>query len=224
MKVNIISMSWTIESTPQNAEDIHELELAIEAAAKAGILMFCAASDQGITPDNSYPAACSGTKHLFKIGAAEPQGTVWKWVGNPADVDFIFPGHNVVKERPKDAPIDKCRTLTGSSVATAIASGLAALILYCVQLGAVNAQALNPGQGRGSNTVTMEDFEAIKGHERMREAFLAIGTSPASLNKYVEVWGVFGPAVKKADGGDQRKRIDTVIDLAVRLKTTRIFE
>ncbi|PMD28807.1 hypothetical protein L207DRAFT_642096 [Hyaloscypha variabilis F] len=217
-KVHIISMSWTIERTAHNTADIGELESAIEAAARAGILMFCAANDQGIARDQSFPAACGGTKHLFKIGAAEASGAVWKWVGDPADVDFIFPGHNVVKDRPNDAPLEKCKTLTGSSVATAIAAGLAALVLYCVQLGALNVQ------GQGGNSVTLEDFRSIKGHERMKEAFLAIGTSQASGNKYIEVWDVFGPAAKKAERVGREGRIEIVTEVAGRLKTRRTFE
>lgn len=211
-------MSWTIERTAQNAADIADLESAVEAAARAGILMFCAANDQGIASDRSYPAACGGTKHLFKIGAAEASGAVWKWVGDPADVDFIFPGHNVVKDRPNDTPLEKCKTLTGSSVATAFAAGLAALVLHCVQLGAFHTQ-----NGTG-NTVTMDDFKAIKGHERMKEAFLAIGTSQASGNKYVEVWDVFGPAAKKAERLGREERIEVVADVAGRLKTRKTFE
>jgi len=211
-------MSWTIERTAHNTADIAELESAIEAAARAGILMFCAANDQGIARDQSFPAACGGTKHLFKIGAAEASGAVWKWVGDPADVDFIFPGHNVVKDRPNDAPLEKCKTLTGSSVATAIAAGLAALVLYCVQLGALHVQ------GQGGNSVTMEDFRSIKGHERMKEAFLAIGTSQASGNKYIEVWDVFGPAAKKAERVGRDGRIEIVTEVAGRLKTRRTFE
>jgi hypothetical protein len=211
-------MSWTIERTAHNAADIAELESAIEAAARAGILMFCAANDQGIARDQSFPAACGGTKHLFKIGAAEASGAVWKWVGDPADVDFIFPGHNVVKDRPNDTPLEKCKTLTGSSVATAIAAGLAALVLYCVQLGALNSQ------GQGGNAVTLEDFRSIKGHERMKEAFLAIGTSQASGNKYIEVWDVFGPAAKKAERVGRDGRIEIVTEVAGRLKTRKTFE
>ncbi|KAH0562507.1 hypothetical protein GP486_002799 [Trichoglossum hirsutum] len=223
-RVHIISMSWTVELTDHNAADIHELELAIEAAAKAGILMFCAANDQGIARDHSFPVACGGTKHIFKIGAAEASGAVWKWVGDPGDVDFIFPGHNVVKERPNDAPLEKCATLTGSSVATAIAAGLAALVLHCVQLGALNTQVLNQQRGPGGNAVTMEDFKAITGYERMKEAFLAIGTSQASNNKYVEVWHVFGPAAKKAERVRREERIGIVTEVAGRLKTRKIFE
>ncbi|KAH8654473.1 hypothetical protein BGZ60DRAFT_532842 [Tricladium varicosporioides] len=225
-KVHIISMSWTIERTAHNAEDIQDLESSIEAAARAGILMFCAANDQGIARDNSFPAACGGTKHLFKIGAAEASGAVWKWVGDPADVDFIFPGHNVVKDRPNDvqSALERCKTLTGSSVATAIASGLAALILYCVQLGALNTQAQAQQSGLGANSVTMADFKAIKGYERMKEAFLAIGTSQASGNKYIEVWDVFGPAAKKAERVGREGRIEIVTEVAGRLKTRKTFE
>ena len=186
--------------------------------------MFCAANDQGIARNRSFPAACGGTKHLFKIGAAEASGAVWKWVGDPSDVDFIFPGHNVVKERPNDAPLGKCRTLTGSSVATALAAGLAALVLYCVQLAALNAQALNQKQGQKGNAVTMEDFKAIQGHERMKEAFLAIGTSQASGNKYIEVWTLFEPAVQKAEKERREERINIVTEVAGRLKTRRTFE
>lgn len=214
-------MSWTIERTAANAADIIDLEAEIEGAARAGILMFCSANDQGIAADRSFPSACGRTKHLFKIGAAEASGTVWKWVGDPADVDFVFPGHNVVKDRPNDAPLEKCKTLTGSSVATAFAAGLAALILYCVQLGALNTRAMNDRQ---SNAVTMEDYKAIKGHERMKEAFVAIGTSQASGNKYIEVWDVFGPAAKKAERVGRGGRLEVVAEVASRLKTRKTLE
>ncbi|KAL8875188.1 MAG: hypothetical protein Q9198_006414 [Flavoplaca austrocitrina] len=221
-RVHIISMSWTIERTTYNGSDISELESAIEAAANERILMFCAPSDQGIAHDSSFPAACSSSKRLFKIGAAQASGAVWKMVGDPADVDFIFPGHNVVKERPNDAPVEKCKTLTGSSVATAIAAGLAGLVLHCVQLGALNKQASNQQHGQGDPTLTMEDFKAMKGHERMKEAFLAIGTT---RDKYVKVWDVFRPAAKQAErAADKERRMEIVTGVARRLKTRKTFE
>ncbi|PYI14016.1 subtilisin-like protein, partial [Aspergillus violaceofuscus CBS 115571] len=192
-KVHVITMPWTIQRNEQNAAGIRDLEVAIGAAASAGIMMFCAASDQGPAIDVTFPAACVTTKNIFKIGAAEASGTVWKWVGDAAAVDFIFPGHEVIKERPNDASIDKCQTLTGSWVATAIASGFAAMILYCVQLSFVQTRATNrPGK--------VDNFEGLQRHERMREAFLAIGTTQSSGNKYIEVWNVFEKAVEKSQG------------------------
>ncbi|KAI9793750.1 MAG: hypothetical protein M1833_000696 [Piccolia ochrophora] len=222
-KVHIISMSWTIERTKHNVKDIADLEAAIEAAAKAGILMFCAANDQGISRDESFPSACGGTKHLFKIGAAEASGVAWKWV-QMTDVDFIFPGHNVVKDRPKDAPLDKCRTLTGSSVATAIAAGLSALVLYCIQVGAINMEDSSQQQGQKYNAIKRKDYEDIKAYDRMKEAFLAIGTSQDSGNKYIEVWHTFENAPKKAVGAEKEKRLEIITELAERLKTRKTFE
>ncbi|OCL02873.1 hypothetical protein AOQ84DRAFT_382209 [Glonium stellatum] len=59
----------------------------------------------------------------------------------------------------------------------------------------------------------MEDFKAVKGHEKMVEAFLAIGTSQASGSKCIEMWNVFGPAVKEAEGVDQERRIQIVTEV-----------
>ncbi|KAJ8131362.1 hypothetical protein O1611_g2265 [Lasiodiplodia mahajangana] len=46
-EVDIISMSWTIEKTDRNSNDIEKLADAIRDAANKNILMFCAATDQG---------------------------------------------------------------------------------------------------------------------------------------------------------------------------------
>lgn len=56
----------------------------------------------------------------------------------------------------------------------------------------------------------MDDFEAMRGHERMKEAFLATGTSQTSGNKYIEVWEVFGHAAKSLDGSKREQRINVV--------------
>lgn len=40
-------MSWTIEKTDRNGNDIKKLEDTISLAARKNILMFCAATDQG---------------------------------------------------------------------------------------------------------------------------------------------------------------------------------
>ena len=70
-------MSWTIERTPENKSGASQLEAAIDAADKAGILMFCAANDQGVASDMTLPAACP-TRNIFKIGAAEPSGVSYE--------------------------------------------------------------------------------------------------------------------------------------------------
>ncbi|KAI0146018.1 hypothetical protein F4776DRAFT_609046 [Hypoxylon sp. NC0597] len=201
-KVDIISMSWTIEKTDRNVADIEQLEEAIGLAARRNILMFCAATDQGAYKDRTYPAATTTTKNIFKIGAAEASGTALKWVGDQSLVDFIFPGHKVPMKRHDNPNVKNYTALTGSSVATALASGLAAVILYCVQLAGTWRDAGRPNE--------LSAYRALKNHERMKEAFSQIGTTKESENKYIMVWNRFTRQVKKAEKESAPK--DTYID------------
>jgi hypothetical protein len=185
--VDIISMSWTVEKTDTNKADVEALEKAIELAASKNILMFCAATDQGAYKDRSWPAA-SGTKKIFKIGAAEASGALNKWVGDPSGVDYFMPGHQVVMERQDDRTATKFTPLTGSSVATALASGLAALILYCVQLGGV----LRAQENQKLKDKALVEYKKLKTHDRMKAAFDKIGLAKASDGKFIEVWNYFG--------------------------------
>lgn len=217
-KVNIISMSWTIEKTEANKTEVEKLEKAIAKAAEDNILMFCAAADGGAQRDRTYPAATASTKNIFKIGAAEPAGTATKWLGETL-VDFIFPGHEVVRERQDDPGVTKYTPKTGSSVATALASGLAALVLYCVQLAAVARQKKGASGGRTTATTTttgsafgnLAGYQALKNHERMKEAFLQIGTTK---DKYIRVWERFEKPVKDAEGKPKDEWMDCVEALA----------
>ncbi|KAK0625337.1 peptidase S8/S53 domain-containing protein [Bombardia bombarda] len=123
-KVDIISMSWTIEKSNKHQQEISGLKKALESAKSAGILMFCAASDQGNSTGLScYPAA---SNLCIRMGASTGTGERCDWV-HPHDYDFLLPGDNV----PLNLHIDDLPTEhSGSSVATALASGLGGLILY----------------------------------------------------------------------------------------------
>ncbi|KAK7991272.1 hypothetical protein PG988_000066 [Apiospora saccharicola] len=214
-KVQIISMSWTIEKTEMNKTEVEKLEKAIANAAEERILMFCAAADGGAQRDRTYPAATARTKNIFKIGAAEPAGTATKWLGETL-VDFIFPGHEVVRERQDDPGVTKYTPKTGSSVATALASGLAALVLYCVQLAAMSKKGAVGGRTTSVATTTqslsnLAGYQALKNHETMKEAFLQIGTTK---DKYIRVWERFEKPVKDAEGKPKDEWIDFVEALA----------
>ncbi len=212
--VDIISMSWTIERTDINSEDIKALETEIRAAANQNILMFCAAADQGQNysavdflnethhyvgayRDRTYPAA-SSTKNIIKIGAAEASGAALRSVGDQALIDFIFPGHQVAMDQAHDPKVKSYPTLTGSSVATALASGLAAVILYTVQLAEVSNKSKD-----------LRGYKSLKDHERMKVAFSQIGTTKESENKYITVWNRFTKVVKQAER-DGCPRIDWI--------------
>ncbi|KAG6356900.1 hypothetical protein INS49_014775 [Diaporthe citri] len=217
-KVDIISMSWTIEETDKNEPGIRELNKAIGSAAEQNILMFCAAADQGAAIDRTYPAA-SPTKQLFKIGAAEAAGGTYKWVGDLSHVDFIFPGHQVVTERHDDPRVKSYTALTGSSVATALASALAAVILYTVQIGGIRRdEKIRRGIGLPDSGL-INRYKVLKDHNKMREAFQQIGTTKESDHKYIKVWERFERKVKRAesDGAPKDKYINYIMELADQL-------
>lgn len=219
-------MSWTIEKTEQNADDVDEIEKAIQEAAKEGILMFCAAADDGPEGKTTFPAA-SNEKKIFRIGAANENGNVWECVGKQ-EIDYIFPGQNIVQERYKETPLKACETLTGSSVATAIAAGLAALVLECVQLAAILNHSDFRGNGqdafhfeslkRAAYLVSIQDYKDLKRHDRMKMAFENIGVTN---QRYIEVWKVFKITHEQARGMSLHEKLETVAGIARQLIADR---
>jgi hypothetical protein len=122
-------MSWTIQTTATDNPDMKSLEEAIFRASNTenNILMFCSASDQGEhTPERCYPG---DWKRGIRIGGATFAGDKLTWVDEK--VDFWFPGRDV------PFPSSDGRTVayeSGSSVATAAATGLAGVLLYAARL------------------------------------------------------------------------------------------
>ncbi|KAI1825479.1 hypothetical protein F4861DRAFT_501270 [Xylaria intraflava] len=126
--VDIISMSWTIETPVTGNEEMESLKSAVREAANKDILMFCSTSDQGSsTKDNCYPGDFEG---CIKIGGATDTGEALAWV-NAEKVHFLLPGKNVpfASNEGKVVSFE-----SGSSVATAAASALAGLLLFSTWL------------------------------------------------------------------------------------------
>ena len=124
-KVDIISMSWTIQTTPSNesriSEGEKELKDAIEQAQKADILMFAASSDEGnngATDPVIYPASAPG---VFCIVAADKHGQLGPTVGTERNERYTYAFPRELVEDGK---------FGGSSVATALAAGFTAIILH----------------------------------------------------------------------------------------------
>lgn len=129
MGVHIISMSWTIPG------DYPNLDQAVMAAYNAGILMFGSASDQGAnTPDNPYMAKLSnkGEGSVICIGGAREDAYGDKKA--VAEAEFFFPGQTQGIPTPLPQMKSSFGSKIGSSVATALASGLTALIMHLVDI------------------------------------------------------------------------------------------
>ena len=207
---DIISMSWTIteQTDHRQSEGFTELKNAISEAARANILMFCSASDQGAKQSHTYPS--KATNLIFKIGGADAIGDLYKPVGDDEAIDFILPGKLVEGEGLSDAAINKVQYWTGSSVATALAAGLAALILYCAQIRIIRSK------GPVEVKKATEKFKALRQHENMMDAFREIGMTK---KKYLKVWDVFGKKVDAANNAayDVGEKIDLVAEVATTL-------
>ncbi|KAI0399127.1 hypothetical protein F4802DRAFT_603297 [Xylaria palmicola] len=122
-RVHIISMSWSLISVDNNRSHIDLLDRKIQEAASLGIIMYCAAADEALYTSHKelYPAKAD-TQHIRAVGSAQENGKESAFV-NKEQVDYLFPGE----------AIDELGERKGSSAATALASGLAALILWCFE-------------------------------------------------------------------------------------------
>ncbi|KAI1124133.1 hypothetical protein F5Y10DRAFT_280401 [Nemania abortiva] len=191
--VDIISISWTVKKpkdTEQDA-DLKDLGHAIKRALDAGILVFCAASDAGNFSDEEYPYDFDRNR-IIRIGAATDDGRPWERSGDTKALSFIFPGCSVVSRnaRLESAVPSHFRENTGSSVATALAAGLAALILHCVRLAAI----LNENDGQTAAPLEADNRRSLKDYRNMKAVFENIGVD-REIHKFIEVWNRFeGPA------------------------------
>ncbi|KAI1800411.1 hypothetical protein F4811DRAFT_31450 [Daldinia bambusicola] len=126
--VDIISMSWNIERSRSNEADIDTLAAQIKIAANRNIIMYCAAQDKGQLASSEievYPAGSDTTK-LRIVGAADMTGHPLNIV-DTSRVHYLFPGEVILENNGKP--------ISGSSAATALAAGTAAMILFCYELG-----------------------------------------------------------------------------------------
>ena len=206
-------MSWTVRDTEDNREAINSLRDAIKDALHEGILLFCAAADTGAIGETEYPWSYDQNR-IFRIGAATADGRVWSRTGDPHNLTFMVPGHRVVSRNPhrEGALPDDFQERTGSSVATALAAGLAAVVLHCVRLGASHAEK----ETSRERSVSRQDSERLKTPKNMRSVLSSIGLDDTQ-QRFIEVWRRFeSPAqeLKKPGVNSSDRAMDIVARLA----------
>ncbi|KAF5013705.1 hypothetical protein FDECE_304 [Fusarium decemcellulare] len=137
-------------------------------------------------------------------------------VGDAHELDFIFPGHQVVMDRGDgyDTDLQMFDAHSGSSVANALAAGLAALIIECVRLGVVytnEAKQLDP-----SIAIRKDDLIKIRDRNQMKYALSWIGTNRNTDNKYIEVWDTFNAVAEnlRQNEGSRIDQLDKIATLA----------
>ncbi|ETS73385.1 hypothetical protein PFICI_14990 [Pestalotiopsis fici W106-1] len=176
-KVDIISMSWSIESP----DEVDLLKNAVESAIKDNILLFCASDDQGNTGGKAVYPAQAASENIFRIGSATVLGLPDEAV--QSSVDFIAPGSEFVKRAAHQEDKGFADPRSGSSIATARCAGLAAVILQCIML---SQKKWNKSQ--------------VRTHKNMA-AMLEQLVDDKDTHKYLKVWKVFDKAVDRAEFG-----------------------
>lgn len=189
-------MSWTVNK-PNN--DIKkQFDAVLSRAAEAGILMFCSSPDEGQYSGETYPAAY-GQDALFRIGAAQADGNPYSWVAVDK-VDYIFPGVDVVRTKSQNIELSSVETPeTGSSISTALAAGLAALVLWFIRIGVVYTSENQDNQRRDGRIDGLEDrdFKTVQGYKGMKYAFTQLGADQGPNEKYVEIWSTLDERTRK---------------------------
>ncbi|KAK0750615.1 hypothetical protein B0T18DRAFT_428538 [Schizothecium vesticola] len=120
-----------------------------------------------------------------------------EWADDPRSIYFILPGHNVELREGDRIREEDGIPKTGSSVATALAAGLTALIIHYVRLGAV--YSWHRGRVNDGNAVNEDSVRAIKRHGVIREAPMRISAGYTDKNRRLEVESFFRDPAKVLD-------------------------
>lgn len=232
MGVNIISMSWTIAdmaSKPgahaaaqasvadapgdtKEARDIQQLREAVQFAAAQKVLMFCSASDHIEANSMEMLPFSQAPDHIFRIGAALEHGEQDATTEDKSRIRYYFPGNRVAglwNERlPKPVEYHD-----GSSVATALAAGLASLIIHCTEVVKSCQDA-----GKSSHDKFSGYRDMLKTREYMKRAFDNIRSDQWTDTKYIPVWKLFGDATEGlTKGSNIQDKLEALEDLVTQL-------
>jgi hypothetical protein len=161
-------MSFAFEETDTTLYDV------IEKAKNKGIVILCSTADQGNNSSQVWPAGYESA--TIAIAACNSYGNLAPWSSGVA-AKYFFQGMDVATER---IPYMKSEEhISGSSVATAIAAGVASLILACYRMA---NPGLDPTAHRGDIVETY--------FKKMTKDSSTKSSNPVE-SKYVRPWKVF---------------------------------
>lgn len=202
LEVDIISISWTIHdlatsdtkrSHGQDWDGIKALKAAIDNAKKKGILIFCSASDDIKKKGSDTLPYNQGRDYIFRIGAADAYGWSDKVTEDHETIDYFLPGNQVADDfNPRLVLAEELKYRDGSSVATALAAGLASLVLYLVNV----MEIYHSGNTQNVNKMCRyrKDLRTRDGLKRAFENMIIDKNDRGK--KFLPVWDLFGSRAK----------------------------
>jgi hypothetical protein len=224
LHVDIISISWTVRNKLDKGTQINRertnrqtMESAAVAILEAAVekvisdrkfLMFCSTSDDILLSAMDTLPYQKGQKNIFRIGAASPLGQRDHHSEDEDNIDFYMPGNRVAAAlNPRSADVIKYHD--GSSVSTALAAGLASLIMHCAHIAHQHVE-----KRQGSDNRLKGLREALRQRQNIHTAFTNIDVPEWKNKKYLPVWKMFGPA---AESMNAKRNDDDKLDVLVRL-------
>ncbi|KAI1123277.1 hypothetical protein F5Y10DRAFT_252199 [Nemania abortiva] len=178
MGVHIISMSWSFNEYDHASADVASFRQAISRAHQNNIILFAAMKDQGPVREDfrDYPI---GLPETIGIGSATRYGK--RAAYNTEGLgQFYLPGEEVILPSLDASGEKELKKETGSSIATAFAAGLAALILYCMML-----DEMVPKEGKEG--IAKKRLERARTTAGMAHIFRRM----CRRDDFLEVWDVF---------------------------------
>lgn len=157
--------------------------------------MFCSAPDEGKFTELDYPSG-PWRDRFFRIGAAGADGSVFGWTPDDG-ITYVVPGVDVIRDQAATRSFDAHSMQgipnrmvefheTGSSVATALAAGLAAMIIYCVKASILAVKTVNNSNSPLLGVLPDNAAELIAHPDEMKRAFASLGK--VTPNNFVQVW------------------------------------
>ncbi|KAK4244138.1 hypothetical protein C7999DRAFT_35493 [Corynascus novoguineensis] len=148
-RVDIISMSFTM------FEELNTLHASIKSANSDDIIMMCSSHDQGANISDSWPAGYSET---ITIAACDKYGKLPRNL-DESKANYAYKIHGLDVPAGAVPFLASANSVSGSSAATAIASGLSSLILSCVRLTNPPPGATTGDRGKSRQTLVREYFK-----------------------------------------------------------------
>ncbi|KIX01497.1 uncharacterized protein Z518_09223 [Rhinocladiella mackenziei CBS 650.93] len=128
-EIDIISISWIIK-LPPSGPGVATFKGAVKRATNNNILVICATADIGAhISDDTWPANCH---NVIAISASNAFGLPMPW--SHRNVHAMLDGDQIKTRGPSYMGLDENAYESGSSVATALASGLASLCLFLARM------------------------------------------------------------------------------------------
>lgn len=193
-------MSWTIEETPGNKEAIRKMKAALGRASDKNILLFCAAKDIGEMWENNPGYPQNSNFPMFCVGGATSDSEGSNIVGDQP-VDILCP-RRFPDSKSRGSP--DTPGPAGSSIAAALAVGVAGLLLY---YNGIHRKRENekPGAPRAGDESSLK-FGGLREYRAMKHVLGRIGGSKGFLLPTVFV-GLEGDLPE----GYSEERLDEII-------------